>query len=266
MRNGGSGKRKGAAGVADFPAIPLWTDAYLADTRHLTTEEHGAYLLLMMEAWRRPLCNLPDDDTLLARLVGVSSVRWAEIKPVVMAFWKRDGRSKTWSQKRLSRERDYVANRSESQRAKATKRWKNEKKNAAPALPNACQTDAPTPTPTPTPLEKEEPYGSSKKPRASRIKEDWVLPGEWGAWAEGQGLSAAAIVREADKFRDYWRGRAGNSATKLDWQATWRNWVRHALERQPQLARPPVQVGERRTLPDGQVQRFEAEVGWMTVG
>ena len=62
--------------MAEFPHLPLFTDAYLADTRHLTTEEHGAYLLLMMEAWRRPECSLPDDDRLLARLCGLSIERW----------------------------------------------------------------------------------------------------------------------------------------------------------------------------------------------
>ena len=58
--------------MAEFPALALWTDAYLADTRHLSTLEHGAYLLLMMEAWRRPHCDLPDDDRVLARLAGLT--------------------------------------------------------------------------------------------------------------------------------------------------------------------------------------------------
>ena len=139
--------------MAEFPALPLFTDAYLADTRHLTTEEHGAYLLLMIEAWRRPDCNLPDDDKMLARLSGIGVARWPEIKPVVMAFWVRDGRRKVWTQKRLLKERSYVAQKSALQREKAAKRWKAEEKSDAVAKPNGCQGDAPTPTPTPTPTE-----------------------------------------------------------------------------------------------------------------
>ena len=29
-----------------------------------------------------------------------------------------------------------------------------------------------------------------------------------------------------ERFRDYWRGVPGQRGTKLDWEATWRNWVR----------------------------------------
>lgn len=136
--------------MAEFPAMPLFTDAYLADTRHLTTEEHGAYLLLLMEAWRRPKCDLPDDDRLLSRLTGLPIDRWQEIKPIVMAFWKRDGRSATFRQKRLSAERIYVADKTKMQRDRAAKRWNKTKKDDAAALPDGCQSDAPTPTPTPT--------------------------------------------------------------------------------------------------------------------
>jgi uncharacterized protein YdaU (DUF1376 family) len=136
--------------MAEFPALPLWTDAYLADTRHLTTAEHGAYLLLLIEAWRRPGCSLPDDDELLARLTGLTPDAWAAAKSVVMAFWKRDGRSRTWRQKRLSAERMYVGDRSKVQRDRALKRWGKGKKADAAAVPEACRNDAPTPTPNST--------------------------------------------------------------------------------------------------------------------
>lgn len=136
--------------MADFPALPLFTDAYLSDTRHLSTEEHGAYLLLLMEAWRRPDCSLPDDDRLLARLAGLPIDRWEQVKLVILEFWKRDGRRKTWTQKRLLKERAFVAKNSKSQSDKAAKRWNKTKKNDAAALPEPCRDDAPTPTPTPS--------------------------------------------------------------------------------------------------------------------
>ena len=93
--------------MADYPALPLWTDAYLSDTRHLTTEEHGAYLLLLMTAWRRPDCDLPNDDAMLARWAGVSPTKWKRIKIPVLAFWSLE--KGLLKQKKLSKMREIVS-------------------------------------------------------------------------------------------------------------------------------------------------------------
>ena len=47
--------------MAKFPHLPLWTDAYMADTLHLSHEEHGLYLMLLMTIWRSPDCKIPND-------------------------------------------------------------------------------------------------------------------------------------------------------------------------------------------------------------
>jgi uncharacterized protein YdaU (DUF1376 family) len=137
--------------MAEFPALPVFTDAYIADTIHLTTLEHGAYFLLLTAAWRRPHCDLPDDDQFLSRIARLSLDDWIAIRSTIMEFWNFDGRRKTWTQKRLSKERSYVSNKSRSQKDKAAKRWNNEKKEDAAALPEdmpeRCPDDAPTPTP-----------------------------------------------------------------------------------------------------------------------
>jgi uncharacterized protein YdaU (DUF1376 family) len=101
--------------VGTFPYLPLSTDAYLADTRHLTAEEHGAYLLLLMMAWRSPDCRLPDDDVKLARWASVTPRVWKRLKPTVMAFWTLvDG---YWSQKRLDLTHEFVSQRATISRA-----------------------------------------------------------------------------------------------------------------------------------------------------
>jgi uncharacterized protein YdaU (DUF1376 family) len=139
--------------MAEFPALPFWTDAYISDTAHLTNEEHGVYLRLLMFAWRSPDCCLPDDDKRLAIMVGVTDKKWKSLRPVIASFWAvADGQ---WTQKRLTKERDFVRGKSQKNSAAAKARWEakplgNNNVNDANAMPShmpePCQTDAPTPT------------------------------------------------------------------------------------------------------------------------
>lgn len=85
--------------MALYPALPLFTDAYLADTRHLTTEEHGAYLLLLMCAWRSADCALEDNDKTLARIAGLSPTKWRRLKPALAQFFTIE--AGLWRQKKL---------------------------------------------------------------------------------------------------------------------------------------------------------------------
>jgi uncharacterized protein YdaU (DUF1376 family) len=90
--------------MAEYPAMTLWTDSYLADTRHLSTEEHGAYLLLLMAMWRSPDGWLEDDDHRLARMAGLGVKKWRRIRPALADMLKvENGRV---SQKRLLEERE----------------------------------------------------------------------------------------------------------------------------------------------------------------
>jgi uncharacterized protein YdaU (DUF1376 family) len=107
--------------MAEFPALPIWTDAYIADTQHLTNEEHGVYLRLLMFAWRSTNCSLPDSDKRLALMVGVTDKKWRTLKPNVMVFWDLEGG--TYTQKKLTNTRRAVAKKSEDNRIRAERRW-----------------------------------------------------------------------------------------------------------------------------------------------
>lgn len=77
------------------------------------------------------------------------------------------------------------------------------------------------------------------KKRASRLPETWSLPRAWGQWAVSEGFTEAVIRSEAEKFRDHWCSKPGRDATKLDWEATWRNWMRKCPKQSSSRA-PPI--------------------------
>lgn len=135
-------------------ALPLFGDAYLADTHHLSLEEHGAYLKLLMIAWRSDPFGLPDDDKLLARMLGIPGRRWSKLKPTVMAFWTLvEGR---WIQARLAKERQFVDKKVRQNRASANARWSAEthvkpsKEGCERISERISERNAPPPPPTVT--------------------------------------------------------------------------------------------------------------------
>lgn len=71
--------------MSKAPSMPMYWDAYLADTTHLTTEEHGAYLLLLGAMWRRD-GTVPDDDADNARILGLTKSKWRKIKARLSDF------------------------------------------------------------------------------------------------------------------------------------------------------------------------------------
>jgi hypothetical protein len=83
-----------------------------------------------------------------------------------------------------------------------------------------------------------------KMVRGSRLPADWQ-PTDADADFARSILNYSGARIEADKFRDYWCARPGTGGVKLDWAATWRNWVRRAAELKgispepPQPKRPP---------------------------
>lgn len=80
-------------------------------------------------------------------------------------------------------------------------------------------------------LKKDSSMQNSKAFRGTRIDPNWTPGDAERAVARNEGFSESEIDREALRFRDYWVGRAGAGGVKLDWPATWRNWVRTSAEK-----------------------------------
>lgn len=68
----------------------------------------------------------------------------------------------------------------------------------------------------------------NKPPRGTRVPEDFAVTDEYRAFAKKHALPAPD--GEVERFKDYWRGIAGSRGRKLDWPATFRNWLRTAKD------------------------------------
>ena len=64
-----------------------------------------------------------------------------------------------------------------------------------------------------------------KKTLGKRLASDFSFPLEWEQFCQ-QTRPELSPVKTFDQFKDYWIAQAGQKSVKLDWFATWRNWVR----------------------------------------
>jgi len=83
------------------------------------------------------------------------------------------------------------------------------------------------------------PAPAPARKRATRIAEDWKPSERNIADAKKLGLFDTEIERQARRFRDFWLAKSGEGGTKLDWDATWRNWCDKEAERLGRAPRPP---------------------------
>lgn len=178
--------------MAEFPALPLFTDAILADCSHLSDAEMGRYIRILMLMWRAPNCRIPNDEVWLARKFGRTVEIYAkEIKPLLKEFCKSTGN--WYTQKRLMKEFKYVRGTSKKQSVRAKARWNNDK--------DSCRGNAPTPHPTHTPPTGEE--NTSLPPKLST--------GKAGVLKIVGGVKYDIVARLSD------RGLAAAKAAAPDW-------------------------------------------------
>jgi len=205
------------------PYVPFYTSDFLAGTSGMTAATKGVYITLLCLIYEAE-APLPQQWDTLARRCGCTLPAFKKAIQAMVDDGKIDVLDEgIWSQKvekHIARRGD----RRSSAKAAAKTRWKKTQQKQGKA--DATASD-PQCQPEPEPKVKEDTNVSSKK-RATRLPRDWVLPREWGEWALSEGWPEEVVRVEAEKFRDYWIGVGGQKGTKLDWQATWRNWIRNS--------------------------------------
>lgn len=197
---------------------------YSKDTPGLTTLEHGAYRLLM-DAYYASEAPLPEDEVYAIAKAMTPQDRKAVDKVLRKYFTQHEG---AFHQKRIDAEIAKFHGKSDKASQAARIRWGNagamqtHSERNADASPKQSECIAGA-----MPTSNQEPVTSSTK-RASRLPEDWQLPTDWLSWAlaEKPKWDEAWARRTADRFRDFWIAKPGRAGCKLDWLATWRNWVR----------------------------------------
>ncbi|WP_406916922.1 DUF1376 domain-containing protein [Klebsiella oxytoca] len=114
--------------MAALPYMQLYIADYLADTMHLSTEEHGAYLLLMFNYWQTGR-SIPKSR--LSKIARLSNDRWSSVEPSLKEFFNDNGTE--WVHDRIERDLEMVrsSQRQKSDAGKASARARKGKKSTA---------------------------------------------------------------------------------------------------------------------------------------
>ncbi len=128
--------------------FPLYVPDYLADTQSLTTEQHGAYLLLLMAYWQAQ-GPLADDDEELAAICRMPLEAFQKASKRLSRFFTvADG---VWRHKRVDAEiakaKGFIAQKSAAGKVSAQRKANEKSTSVERTLPprsNETPTDGPT--------------------------------------------------------------------------------------------------------------------------
>lgn len=188
---------------------------FLKDTGHLSNDQMGIYLRMLWKYYldEKPL---PDDCESIAFAMRSDE---KTVHLILRHFFvlQNDG----WRHNRCDKEiADYHEKKGKAVNS-ANARWSNATPVRTHTERNA---DAPVIDANQEPItNNQEPL---KKQRGSRLPINFVMPEEWIVFCqqERQDLNPYKVF---DSFKDFWTAKAGSGGVKLDWLATWRNWVRN---------------------------------------
>jgi uncharacterized protein YdaU (DUF1376 family) len=203
--------------------MPLYVADYLADTSRLTTEQHGAYLLLLMDYWRNG--PPPDDNMVLSQITRMTPDAWSIAQASLRQYFKiEDG---LWKHDRVERELLAAKDKKERQtaraRAGAAKRWSKEDATSnATSIPSSNAQAMHMQCPSPSPSHIKKPI--DRRTKATQLPEGFQ-PDETGVkYAEERCID---FNEELESFKQFHEAKG---STYVNWQAAWRTWVGNAVK------------------------------------
>lgn len=178
------------------------------DTASLSDADTLAYLRLLWMYYdtEQPL---PNDPKKLAFRIGSNP---DAVQMLLEAFFTLDG--DVWSQKRCDAEIEKFHAKSDRAKNANKIRWRSKK--------DATSDSDQIPTNNQKPITNVE----EKQSRGTRLPAHWTPSEDQIAFCKElrPDLNPVAV---GERFKDFWIAQAGSKGVKLDWDATWRNWVRN---------------------------------------
>lgn len=210
---------------------------FISDTSRLTDGQCMAYLRLIWHYYDTEL-PLENDLESLAFKIGANL---SDVQLILKHYFVLDG--DIWRNSRCDAVIDEYHDKADKARKSAEARWKNAKAirtdsernaNASENDANEHKNDA-----NQKPITNNQkidllvtPQAATPKKRATRLPEDWKPNRDYyeAAKNEKPDMTDEWFSLVAHKFKDYWVAKSGKDATKMDWLATWRNWIRREVE------------------------------------
>jgi len=206
-------------------AIGLWTRAGSWSAHQLTEGFVPAAIVSSLGT-----------TTQAQRLVAVGL--WLEVEGGYLFHeWTADGRNPTREQVLERRRKD--REKKEDARRKAREKTANPRtpqvEDDSPqgtgeghpeGLPSGVPEGVGSTTPLPsTPSKEDSLRSSSPRKRGHRLPGDFTVSAEMVSWARENAPDVDGRTA-TEAFKDHFRSAPGQKGVKLDWTATWRNWMR----------------------------------------
>ncbi|MFZ5783973.1 MAG: DUF1376 domain-containing protein [Pseudomonadota bacterium] len=212
-------------------------DDYITNTLHLTTRQHGAYILLICAAWKAKGV-LPGADAALMATAKLTPKEWREDGPILKAFLTRRGDE--WIHERVMFEwneaQSLIAAKSNAGRKGARKRWHGRTNGSA--MPAEKQSQCPEQWQNDAHLQEHlqqvtttESVANSARTRASQSGRAVLITEEWqpdealiGQLRKGRPDLVGKLFD--DRMQDFRLWCREKATTSHDPAATWLGFMR----------------------------------------